>query len=128
MSDLQGNIKKLPVWAQKYIERLESEREIALRKLNEVLDTTTPSAFYIDELECTGEGKGSEPTVKRQYIQAYKISCAAHGIELDVSIFASNDKKAIKLSWGSTVRGMADVAMVPMSFNQVELVAKENMR
>ncbi len=119
-------IKKLPMWAQDYIANLESERFVAVRALNEAMDELTPSPFYVDDGVCTGESSG--PTVKRKYIQARKITCDIHGIELDISIFTNNDKPGIKLSWASKVRGMADVAMIPMSLNQVELVAKENMR
>jgi hypothetical protein len=115
---------KLPKWAQEHIANLKRERNTAISKLNEVLDKQKESPFYFDEFVCTGESQGVTP--KRVYVQTYKMGVLAHGIRLEVMLRPGDDW--IDLSWEDVGRGMADVALVPVSFNKVKLISKEKMR
>lgn len=110
---------KLPKWARDYFVDVARERDTALRALNNYVDTQTPSAFYIDELECTGEDRG--PTSKRRHIQTHKITVQHNGVRLDVSINCHHPD-AISLQWGSE-RGSCErhVAFIPTSFMAAEL-------
>lgn len=116
------NIEKLPKWAQGYIKDLESQREAAIRKLNEMCDNQTPSPIYVDDWACTGEDRG--PTTKRQYIQAYKISFDYAGLTLDVTCF--NDQ--VKLQWQENGHSMNEIAMIPEAYQTCRLVCKKDMR
>jgi hypothetical protein len=114
----------LPKWAQQYVANLERERENAISALNEYVDNQTPSPFYIDEGESTGESQG--PTIKRRYIQGHKITVEHKGIRLEVML--RPNEYGIDLGWDDLTRGLKHVAMVPQSFNRVQLISKENMR
>lgn len=47
------------------------------------------------------------------------------GIHLDISL---GQESCIRLQWEDERRLCKEVAMVPKSFNNVELIAKENLR
>ena len=116
-------IAKLPKWAQERMEDLERRTRVAERALKENLDAQTPSEFYVEEYLSTGEG--SDKHVRR-YIQTYKMAVEHDGVKL--TILLRQDEKGIDLQWNSTNRLMNEVALVPLSFNKVKIVAKEFMR
>lgn len=120
---MDDRIKKLPVWAQEIIEDLAQQRETAVRALNKYADDQTPSPFYIDELECTGEEKC--PSKKTRYIQTRKIAVEHAGVHLSILL---RDGSIDLQWWESLNRGAGQVAFVPKSFQAVDLIAKENMR
>ena len=115
-------IAKLPKWAQERMEDLERRTRVAERALKENLDAQTPSEFYVEEYLSTGEG--SDKHVRR-YIQTYKMAVEHDGVKL--TILLRQDEKGIDLQWNSN-RLMNEVALVPLSFNKVKIVAKEFMR
>lgn len=115
---------KLPVWAQDYIRKIEREREVAVKALNDYTDESTPSPFYVDELESTGEQAG--PSIKRRYIQTHKIAVEWKGVLLEV--YLRPDEYGIQLGWSDTGRELKHVALVPESFNGAQLITKQNMR
>jgi hypothetical protein len=125
MSD--DKIAKLPKWAQDMFRDLQREREVAIRALNEWTDNQTPSPVFIDELECLGEEKterGSPPSRKRRYVQTHRIQIEWAGVVLDVHL----RDEGIALQWGTLDRSMAEVSMVPRSYQQVTLMTKDKMR
>ena len=116
-------IAKLPKWAQERMEDLERRTRVAERALKDNLDSQTPSEFFVEEYLSTGEG--SDKHVRR-YIQTYKMAVEHDGVKL--TILLRQDEKGIDLQWNSTNRLMNEVALVPLSFNKVKIVAKEFMR
>ncbi len=116
-------IAKLPKWAQEYIENLDRRVVIAERELKKMQDSQTPSEFYIDDVLCIGEGT---PQHARRYVQTHKMTVEHDGVKL--TILLRQDEKGIDLQWNNTSRLMSEVAMVPLSFNKVKIVAKEFMR
>lgn len=121
-------ITKLPKWAQEHIRKIERERETAVDALNKYVDSQTPSAFSIQELECTGENPA--PSFKTRYISTNRMTITHRGIELNIYITDGDRSRSpgIHLQWSATKRGMSEVAMVPTSFNAVALITKEDMR
>lgn len=123
------DLSKLPKWAQEHIATLERERDVAIRELNEWVDSQTPSPIYIDEMVCTGETKGT--TTKRRYVQTRRLTIEYAGVELDVFLAPEHDGSrdfGIHLSFSTPDHSLGQVAMIPISFQQVVLIAKENMR
>lgn len=120
---LAEKIAKLPKWAQDYLHDAERTRDIAVRELQEYIDNQTPSHISIQEYV---NGK-----FITRYIQSDKLEVDAHGVKLRVAIGSGDHgEKAIKLSWaeGGTTMGIQHVGFYPTSFQQAELIAKENMR
>ncbi len=115
-------IEKLPKWAQDHIADIQRQRDVSVRELNEYIDKQTPSPFFVDEMVCTGEETG--PTVKRNYIQTRRVSVEHAGVSLDVYI----RDEVIELTWGDGEYRNGDVAMIPVSRQQVHLKSQENMR
>lgn len=115
-------IKKLPVWTQELIASLERQREEAIRALNQYVDSQTPSPFFIDELESTGETQG--PSQKTRYIQTRRMEVEHAGVHLSILL---RDGK-IDLQWSGVERTSEHIAFVPRSFQSADLLAKENMR
>lgn len=122
MNQEKEQIKKLPKWAQSYIEEIERQRDTAVRELNKYLDAQTPSPFYTDDMICTGENKG--PTTKKRYLQIHRLTVEYAGVSLQVLL-----RDGIELKWEAAPRfSSGHVAAVPTSFQTLELIAKENMR
>jgi hypothetical protein len=116
-------IAKLPKWAQERLADVERRTRVAEEKLKEYLDAQTPSEFYVEEYVSTGEGSDK---YAQRYIQTYKMAVETGGVKL--TILLRQDEKGIELQWNSTSRLMQEVAMVPLSFNKVKIVAKEFLR
>lgn len=123
-----AELAKLPKWAQVKVKDLTRERDIAVRELTAFLDDQTPSPVSTMEMLCIGESQG--PSIKTRYIQANDVRFSWHGVELEVRLRdgGSMHNNCIQLSWHSEKRMSEHVAMVPASFNCVELITKENMR
>jgi hypothetical protein len=121
-------ITKLPKWAQEKVNSLSRERDVAVRELNEWLDTQTPSPVSVQEVLCIGEQRG--PSFKTRYIQATDVKFSWKGVELDVRLRDGGNlhNKCIQIGWSGSQRASGHIAMMPVSFNCVELIAKENMR
>jgi hypothetical protein len=126
--ELKLKISKLPLWAQDHIRNLERERETAIRALNEYCDIQTPSPFYCEEYESTGEDQG--PTLKRRYFQGDRLSIEWKNITAEVYLRTEGPQgdSSIEISWDSEGQTGKEIAMIPKSFQRVALVAKENMR
>jgi len=116
-------IAKLPKWAQKYISKIERQRDNSVRALNEFADKQTESPVFYEDMICTGESSG--PSLKRCYIQTSRIEMHHEGVELSVFLRVG---EGIEIGWSSKNRLGSEVAMIPRGFQQVRLVAKENMR
>ena len=118
-------IAKLPKWAREYIEKLERERDIAVRDLRQSLDTQTPSPFFVEDR--VSGGKVGTWDYKCRYVQTHKITVEYKGIHLEV--YAKLDENGIDLQWGSPDEGPHhDIALIPASHQSARLVSKENMR
>jgi hypothetical protein len=118
---LAEKIAKLPKWAQDHIADAERTRDIAERELKQYEDRQTPSPFSIQEYV---SGK-----FITRFIQTDKIEVEAHGVKVEVRVGYDRDK-TIHLRWGpeGRVAGVRHVAFIPTSFQQAELMTKENMR
>jgi hypothetical protein len=117
----EKQLSKLPKIVQLYIKDLVREREVAVKKLNDTLDTQTKSPFYFDSIECTGEEQG--PTQKRTYIQTYQIDLEHDGVHLNVMLRDGY----IDIKWDGIDRSLKETAFIPHSFQCARLVCKENM-
>lgn len=117
-----GDVSKLPKWAQDYIEALKRERENTVRALNEFIDEQTPSSIFFDEY--VGTGESSHP-IKRRYLQSYKVTVEHQGVRLIVRC----DECSINLCWQVTGRNdLEEIALIPMSFQQGKLITQDKMR
>jgi len=124
-----SDITKLPKWAQERIRDLERQRDVAVKTLNQFQDSQTPSPVFYREFVCTGETDGSSEKIG--YIQASVIEFTHAGVFLRVMLSREKDPSrdfGIELSWSNTDRHSAQVAFIPKSYQQAQLVAKENMR
>lgn len=116
-------IAKLPKWAQERMADLERRARVAETALKDNLDSQTPSEFYVEEYVTQPEGKDQ---YRKRFIQTYKMAVEHDGVKL--TILLRQDERGIDLQWNSTNRLMNEVALVPLSFNRVKIVAKEFMR
>lgn len=124
----EAEIQKLPKWAQEKINRLERERNTAVRCLREWTDTQTVQPFSVMEFKCIGEQRG--PTQVMRYIKGQRIKATWAGIELEVTLqdgFHQHDK-GIQLQWGGTHRVGCHIAMIPESHQSVSLIHPGNLR
>lgn len=121
-TEMDNRIKKLPAWAQEIIEDLTRQRETAVNALNQYIDGQTPSSFYIDELECTGEERG--PSKKTHYIRTRKMEVEHAGVHLSILL---RDGK-VDLQWSGIEKTSEQIAFVPRSFQSADLIAKEFMQ
>jgi hypothetical protein len=112
---------KLPKWAQEHIEKIERERDQAIKALNEYVDNQTVSPFYVEDYVSTGEERG--PSYKRSYIQTHKMTIEHEGVELNVLL----REGYIDLQWNGMKYHLDIVAFVPTSFQSAKLVSKENL-
>jgi len=119
MARLNGQLEKLPKWAQEYIRDLEHERETAINALNQHLDNQTPSPFYVDELVSTGEQQG--PSHKRRHFQAHRMTVGHAGVELNI-LLRHDDR--IELSWFGD-NHMRNIGIVPRSYQSIDLIGTE---
>lgn len=118
----QEQIEKLPQWAQKHLADVKRQRDVAIRALDRYVAEQTPSPFYTEDLECTGETSG--PTQRTRYIQARGISVDHAGVHLDILLRDGQ----IDLNWGAGRWKNGEVAAIPSSWQALRLVAKDNMR
>jgi hypothetical protein len=124
-------IAKLPVWAQEHIKTLDRERTLAVRALSEYLDDQTPSAIFTEDMHAHSVGELTLPGghVQRKYVNADKIIIEAHGVRLDVMTkYGNTNNESIVLQWSTPNRMVSEVAMIPLSYQQVRLIAKGKMR
>ena len=100
---------------------------MCIRDRKKWTDEQTPSAISIIEMEFLEKGS---PTILTRYIQARRIKFVHNGIELEVHLSSKDlsNKGGIDLRWGSPDHGTNNIAMIPKSYQNIELVAKENMR
>ena len=116
-------VEKLPKWAQEYIKDLDRRVVIAERTLNKYVDSQTPSNVYYEDMVCVG---GGSPEFKTKYIQTSRMTFEHEGVQLDIYL---RPQDGINLQWSTPKQlGSGEVAMIPVCFNKVRLVSKENMR
>lgn len=90
--ELGERFSKLPQWAKNYIVGLARERDEAVGKLGEIVDSQTKSAFYSDDLVCVTDEREVEedggvcggPRHVRTYFQSRRILCEHGGVLVDV--------------------------------------------
>ena len=121
-------IAKLPKWAREKVESLQRERDVAVSNLNKWIDESTPSPISVQELVCLGEGSGS-PSFKTRYIHATDIQFDWEGVHLDVRLRKSGNmhNSCIQLAWHGA-HTSEHVALVPSSFQSIDLISKKFMR
>ena len=107
---------KLPKFAQEYIHSLELNRDLAIRQLNEFVDSQTESSIWIDEYVCTGEQRGPSP--KRHYLQTHRVTFKIGNSEVYVSI-SLDDASQLNVNCGGS--GMV---FKPVASNAITIVDK----
>lgn len=125
----QEQIDKLPVWAKTHLIDLQRQRDAAVTTLNKMLDEQTPSPVFYEDHPCTGEAAG--PSYKKRYVQTDRVVFRHAGVELNVYLAREKDSQrdyGIELSWQREKDRIGHVALIPKSFQQFQLVAKEYMR
>ena len=122
------DFSKLPKWAQEHIKTLERQREAAATALNEFADEQKPSRVFFEDHVCTGEERG--PANKVRYIQSHKVTFRHAGIEVEVTLpwDAKDTKDGITVRWSGPHHVLDDIAAIPVSYQQIELKTKEQMR
>jgi len=126
-----NDIGKLPKWARDHIHKLDRERVLAVRSLNEFKDSQTVSPIYYDDAVCTGEQAG--PAFKRRYLQTNKLDIEYEGVKLSILLSSPEDNArdlGIHLSWSQAgpqrLSGM--IAMVPRGYQSVCLISPRNLK
>jgi hypothetical protein len=121
-------IEKLPKWAQEHMRDLQRQRDTAVAALRKWTDSQTESPISIMEYECTGETQG--PSRYDRYVHAHGLTIKWHGIRLDVRLNDDGPQHecGIGLQWSDVHQRSLQIAMVPKSYQSVDLIAKENMR
>lgn len=110
----QEQLNKLPKFAQEYIRKIERERELAVRQLNEFVDGQTESKIWVDEAVCTGEESG--PSFKRHYIQAHRLTFKVGNEEVDVAL-ALNGAAEMYINCGGS-----QMTFQPTASNQIRIL------
>jgi len=109
-------LSRLPKWAQDHIQKLDSERVLAVRALHEYTDEQTESSVWYDDAVCTGEQQG--PEFLRRYIQTHKITFKLGDTERDtVDIYLREDGLQINT-------GFKQLVFQPQAANSI-LIVKE---
>jgi hypothetical protein len=117
-------IAKLPKWAQEHIEDKERQRFVAQRRLDELVDSTTPSPFWHESNDCTGPNNGVQH--KKHFVQAHSRFCVEYaGVHLEIVL---RDHRSMELQWTNPERGCGELACVPESFQKVRLITRKNLR
>ena len=119
---MDERVAKLPKWVRGIIQKLTRERDVAVKALNNFCDNQTKSEFYYEDCLSTGETRG--PTLKKRYVQTYKIQVENAGVFLEIGV----KDESIELKWANRKSGLGDVAFIPDSYQSAKLVAKEKMR
>lgn len=118
---IDPRVEKLPAWARTLIADLSRQRDVAVRKLTEAVDTDTPSPVYVDDFVYLTSGS---PTRVRRYIQTRSVTIDHQGVILQV--YAGSDRDGIRLMWGADMA--ADVAFVPRASGYAELIHARYLR
>lgn len=77
----QGDVSKLPRWAQVRIATAERQAERADVQMRRMADLQTPSPFYCDDFVVSGQGG---PTRVRAYFQAREVTYESMGIRATI--------------------------------------------
>lgn len=124
--NMGNDFSKLPKWAQEKIKQLERERQVAIDALNAALDNETPSPFYVESCESTGEGVG--PQKKIRYVQAYKMTVKWMGVILNIMTCKGDGQRldGIELSWeNENIKSLCHgVGAIPTGFNKICIPAQ----
>lgn len=122
MEDYSEKIKKLPKWAQEHINKIERERDVSIKALNEFTDSQTEAPFFYSEFVCTGEERG--PSSKKKFIQTHQMEVEHAGVSLSITL---RDGR-IDVGWRAGNRfSNREAAFIPTSYMQARIVSKENM-
>jgi hypothetical protein len=111
----QEQFDKLPKWVREYIEKIERERDTAVRTLNEAVDQQTPSIVSYTEFACTGEKQGPSP--KTVYVQTHQIDFEYNSMKL--SVICHNDEIRLRYE---------NAKLVPMCYNGLNLIELDSKR
>ena len=114
-----GDVNKLQVWAQRYIERLESQRDTAVSALGRWVENQKKQPIFVDEMVSLESSK-----VVRRYVSGNSIQVEWLGVELRVLL----REDSFELAWSDSGRLSQEVAFVPTAFQQARLIAKRRMR
>lgn len=122
---MKDKIAKLPKWAQQHIIQIERQRDAAIDTLNRSIDNQTETDIWFCEHPSTGEDGARGPIQKKFYVPSHWIEIDFEGVKCTVLL---REGSGIDITYSSSDRHMAEVALVPRSYQQIYLVSKQHMR
>jgi hypothetical protein len=106
-------IEKLPKWAQEGIQNLKRERELAVRKMEALINANQEGSFRVAEFVCTT----TPPAMYETFIQGTRLDINWKGIEVNIIL----RDESIDFSYGCERHRMGRVNLTPCSFQQFRL-------
>lgn len=119
MTPTAEQVKKLPKWAQDYIEQLERQREAAIKAMEDAANGTTPAPFYFEDHACIRDGG---PTTVRHYVQAPWLKFDYGGLHVDFLLREHGEDKVLDIQYGPDDRLVGGkIVLEPRSYRQLYL-------
>jgi hypothetical protein len=109
-----NDVTKLPKWAQDHIQKIQYQRDAAVRALNTFTDGSTKSHIWIEDYACTGEKTG--PVEKRSYIQANAVTFLLGKEEITIRL-PFEEERGLKIC-----AGWNGLVMKPSASNVIEIL------
>src|SRR4051812_30574244 len=93
-------LASLPQWAQRYIDKIEGERNQAIKILNRSQDQQTKSTVFYDEFSSLGDnptpGSPNAPRSLRRFVQTRRLGLTVakdrNGDDVEVMIFHDDEQ------------------------------------
>lgn len=123
MEPSKEKLEKLPVWAREYIRDLEIKAEHSKMALDSYLDDQSPSKFFTEEMICDTQ----PPRFIRRNIKTHSLWVEYEGVKLNILI-RGTPREGIELSWGANKTLTEEVPLIPLSYQKIKLIRKENVR
>ena len=123
-------IAKLPKWAQKHIERLERDRDVAETNLVQFMEAQKPTPFYAEEYLNLGE-YGGWSFQKRYFQEVHRMCVEWGGVRLSILLRderGHTGRDEIELQYDDLNRSENDIVMQPKSFQQIAIFSVSQTR
>jgi hypothetical protein len=96
----------LPQWAQRHIEKIAGERDVAIQVLRRFEDKQAKTNTFYDEMACIGNGHRelapNAPTSLRCYVPATRIGFTVatdlNGDDVEVMLYHNEEDKRLEIS------------------------------
>jgi len=113
-----NDLTKLPKWAQAHIEALHRQRDTAVAKLDEYLDSETEANFYQDDILCDE----TPPRFVKRHIQGHRIQGEFEGVTFTILL---RKGYGVEINYGALERHIGDVILQPYTFQGIRLFLPE---